>query len=223
MEAVRKTAKEAQSHLIPLREELRKSARKLKSSLARIPTGFHVIEKCGWFPDLEMDSGLVALLSKAGPDAVDSELSKWFKGRLWDIETELTKYHLHRAGLICDAFWAHSEERYSLSVLSFLSQADGIWHDSFSSNVFRKEERKHICALHSVRDHRSVIGLFLSPLGQALPVWLSESERDDSFSNLNRHLVLHGLDTNYDTEEYSLKAMSFLWWSHQLLDMLKGD
>ena len=241
MEAVRKTAGEAESRLIPRREELRKAAEEsrtrlapymekyrratedFKSSLTQIPIGFNVIEKCGWFPDLEMTPGLIIRLSKAEPDAVNNELGKWFKGRLWEIEAELAKYHPRRASLICDAFWAHSEEIYSLSVLSFLSQADGVWYDSFSSNVFRKREREHIYVRHSVQDHRSVRDLFLSPLEQALPVWLSESERDDSFSNLNRHLVLHGLDTNYDTEEYSLKAVSLLWWSHQLFDILKRD
>ena len=75
----------------------------------------------------------------------------------------------------------------------------------------------------SVQDHRTVRAAFLSPLGNPLPIWLSKSERDQSFSNLNRHLVLHGIDTNYDTEEYSLKAVSFICWSHQLLSLLARE
>lgn len=191
--------------------------------LARIPVDFDVIVDLGWYPDLNMTLGMPQRLSQLEPDAASKDVGNWFKGRLIEIESELAKDHPNRSHLICDAFWAHREKKYSLSVLSLLSQANGLWIDELSTDVFKKSERKQTHEKYSVQDHRTVRAQLLSPLGDPQTIWLTESERDDSFRDLNRHLVLHGIDTKYDTEEFSLKAVSFIWWSHQLTGLLQEE
>ena len=191
--------------------------------LARVPVDFDVIVDLGWYPDLNMTLGMPQRLRQLEPDAANKDVGNWFRGRLVEMESELVKDHPNRSRLICDAFWAHREEKYSLSVLALLSQANGLWIDELSTDVFKKSERKKTHDRYSVQDLSTVMAQFLSPLGDPQTIWLTESERGDSFRDLNRHLVLHGIDTKYDTEEYSLKAVSFIWWSHQLISLLQEE
>jgi len=50
----------------------------------------------------------------------------------------------------------------------------------------------------------------LEPLAQTLPIGASQNERHDGFSELNRHMVLHGESLDYGTEKNSLKAISLI-------------
>jgi len=50
-----------------------------------------------------------------------------------------------------------------------------------------------------------------------LPISASQNERDDKFNELNRHQVLHGESTSYDSEINSLKAISLINYLAQVL------
>ena len=119
-------------------EVVRKSGEEFNAILARIPTGFDVIKDLGWFPDLKMTPRMFNRLGELEQGDVNQEVGNWFKGRLSQIEAELVKAYPKRSRLIYQAFWAHSEEKFSLSILSLLSQANGIWNEELSTDVFHK-------------------------------------------------------------------------------------
>ncbi len=60
---------------------------------------------------------------------------------------------------------------------------------------------------------------FLSPFAETLPISASEDERDDRFSGLNRHMILHGESLDYGTRINSLKAISYINYVTQVLKM----
>ena len=227
LEAARKTAEVFDIRVAPHFEDLRKKIEEaripeeeLKRIVAEVPHGFQEIEQQGWFPDLGMTPGMMRRLATLEPSAVNKAIGEWYKGRLTEIEAELIGDYPNRSRLISNAFWAHREEKYSLSIVSLLTQVDGVWHDSLSMNLFKKGKREKTLRRFSVKDQRSVRALFLSPLGNPLEIWSRKHPKGLSDSELNRHSVLHGIDTDYDTEENSLKAISILWWSHQLTSLL---
>ena len=143
------------------------------------------------------------------PENVVSAFGRFFRERLNAIEQELLEAYPHRSHLFKDAFDAHREEKYNLSIPVFLSQADGIWCDRFSVNLFRIQRRE------SAKEYVSKLkNIFfadlLYPFSISTPLWMSEGERDASFDEFNRHQVLHGESVDYGIEKNSLKAISLL-------------
>ena len=178
----------------------------------------------GWFLDPQMPMSLLWHLAdtiEESPEEADVLLVQWFQERLDEIEEELVKTCPKRAHVLRSAFNAHRERDYNNSVPAVLKEADGMWHDIFGMNVFRVRERASIVKSIEQKQPYGLISTSLVPLLQStLPLWMNESERHnwmkqhrtDSFPELNRHEVLHGLSVEYGTETNSLKAISFLNW-----------
>ena len=166
----------------------------------------------GWFFGPRMPAAAIPQLGRAtesAPNEVDDFVGQHVRGHLDDIEAVLIESYPHRSQLFKDAFWAHRERRYSLSVQAFLTQADGIFCDRFGKHLFRKGSKDAVSTFSS-----EVSGYFfqavLHPLTQSTPLWEDTRWLEDSFDGLNRHQVLHGMTVDYDTELNSLKAVSLL-------------
>ena len=185
----------------------------------------------GWFLDPDMPVTLLRYLEalfQEHPDEMAEALSGFYRKRLDVIEGKLIDSYPRRGHLFQQAFEAHREGKYGLSVPVFLTQADGIFWERTPENqsLFISKQRKKAssdCASHSGRE------IWLHPLVILSPLWMNKSERDDkseSFVGLNRHQVLHGESTDYDTEQNSLKAISLLSYLHWILskhDEPEGD
>lgn len=191
-----------------------------KSFFVEKGRGFQVLANSGWFLPFDMPIGQSAQLDKRVPETLGRELRIWFSDRLADIECNLVDAHLDRARFFREGLEAHKEGRFGLSVLCFLSQADGISYDRFGANIF--SERIRIKNKVSKEGNEVLDALFHS-LEADFPIWRSKGKRNKGFNGLSRHLVLHGVDKAYDTEENSLKALSFLWWIHHLTDMWERE
>ena len=175
----------------------------------------------GWFPDPSMPLLYPKKLAGQPDVIIDEEFSEWLRDQVDEIEASLATSHPGRARHLHQAFNAHRRCEYSLSILAFLTQADGIWHDRFSKAVFIGRERKNTYEQHGSQGTSRDRHFFL--VRQLLPLWATATERDDSFDELNRHSVLHGTDIDYDTEKNSLKALSFLRWIDYMMHLPAGD
>ena len=154
-----------------------------------------------------------------------NKLSEWFKDffreRLDDIKQKLIDSYPDRSHILQEAFEAHSECKYNLSVPVFLAQADGIFWETTpkKQSLFRAKQRKEATGKHASQ----ILGYtanYIHPLEITLPLWMSEGDRakgGGSFFKLNRHQVLHGESVDYGTEENSLKAISLLNYLHWIL------
>lgn len=186
------------------------------------------LAKRGWFPDPTMPWDLSRYLASAideDPDAVDEVFIKSLREQLDELEKKLVELYPHRAQIFRDAFEAHREGKYSLSIPVFLIQADGMWHDRFSKNIFITRGRKDAYEEYVSQDQIPFYAptLLSLILDSDIPVWISESGRDTHFHGLNRHEVLHGISVDYHTEEYSLKAVSLLSWLCWMLNLPDVD
>ena len=174
----------------------------------------------GWFLGPRMPADATTRLRRAVedmPDEVDVAVGQHVRRHFDDIEAALIGTYPHRAQLFQEAFGAHRESKYALSIPVFLTQADGIFHERFGKLLFTGKRNAVVSAFSSV-----VIGRFfqsvLHPLTIDAPLWKSTSSLDDTFAGLNRNQVLHGLGTNYNTELNSLKAISLLDNLHWVLN-----
>ena len=180
----------------------------------------------GWFFDPEMPPSLLQKIERLfdeHPDEIAERLSDFFRTRLDVIEEALIDLYPHRGHLFQQAFQAHREGKYGLSIPVFLTQADGVFWDQTSEkqNLFmssRQRERAYNEYVSQISNSHIVI--YLHPLSILLPLWMNRNERaerGDPCVGLNRHQVLHGESVDYGTEQNSLKAISLLSYLHWIL------
>ncbi len=159
-------------------------------------------------------------------DQVEEFLKIHIRGQISEIRKDAMKRWKKRAEIIAEAFDAHVDEKYSLSVPVLLTQADGISYDIFGAYLFTNSKGSIKNAvgesiekgnLHKRPLAKSFLDLLLNPSG----LQLNTDHRDEIktsgqiFSPLNRHGVLHGIDCNYAIEGNSLRGIaliSFLEW-----------
>ena len=174
------------------------------------------IAELGWFPhpSIFVGADLIADAISKESGAVEELLIKVLRDKLISIESELIDLYPERQHLLRQGFEAHRQEQYGLSILMFLSQADGIFNDKHSKSVFRKIEREKILGSDVIPEQPSAISSAFRLLLKeyTLPIWVSAYNRSSTFCGFNRHQVMHGESKNYDTEGNSLKAVSFLHW-----------
>lgn len=203
-------------------EYLQRSFRELppKTQEALILLGTH-----GWYLDLEMPIPSLWQLKKALQEGsvqeVEEVLVQYFEERLDDIEASIVGRFPTREKMLRAAFAAHRRCEYELSIPVFLSQTDGICKEVVNEYFFIKQNRKPRTANYveqiAADTYRAAL---LSPLAHSLPIGASERERGLGFTELNRHMVLHGESLDYGTKTNSLKAISLI---NYVAHVLKSD
>ena len=218
LDALRRSAE--QYHKAHRYEELEFNERELKA-LVRVAEN-------GWFPSLlpiALDVANVAQQFEDDPQAASEWCMAEYTYQLDTIEDMLITSYPSRKAILADAFEAHRNGKYTLSVPVFLAQADGIFAEESRGgpSVFMERERKTAAADHSDRAPVTVVKRWLAVFGNVLPLWMSRKDRSSaSFEGLNRHLVLHGESVDYHTEENSLKAISLLRYFDMLFSEIRA-
>lgn len=171
----------------------------------------------GWYPTADMSGGEVALLAEGLDDPEEGRAAsarqvfiEKFRADADTLEQKLVEQFPDRAHVISDAFAAHRESKFNLSIPVFIAQADGIACGLLGTTLFSRQTIRDADALASEVREGILRELFLSLMWEEWPLALSAHERPAEFSNLNRHQVMHGETSDYGTEENSLKAMSLL-------------
>ena len=107
----------------------------------------------GWFPDFDLSLVQVRLLAEAfasDPEQAheaNQELCNRFRDRLDNIESELKSEFPNRSEILSDAFQAHRQGQYNLSVAVFLTQVDGLFYDRFLKNLFEPYRCSYFCQI----------------------------------------------------------------------------
>jgi hypothetical protein len=214
--------KSIQGLISPAFEQLQESFRELppRTQEAVLLLGEH-----GWYLDLEMPiPGLWELkkaLSEGNVEEAEEALAEYFTGRLDEIEASIIERFPNRQKMIRAAFNAHRREEYELSIPVLLAQTDGICKEVIKQYFFIKQNNKPRTAIYVEQvasdTYRAAL---LSPLAQTLPIGASKHERPEDFTELNRHVVLHGESLDYGTKINSLKAISLInYVAHVLTDL----
>ena len=165
----------------------------------------------GWYIDDEMAIGEPqALARRLNEEGGDTSIAEYYRKRVDGIENELVNQYPHRRDILSDAFEAHREGKYNLSIPTFLSQADGIWWDKFSVDLFRGEQRRQAGREYVAHLQNTLMEEIFNVFNETLPLWQNRIERGPSFSGLNRHQILHGDVVDYGNEKNSLMCISFI-------------
>ena len=180
-----------------------------------LKTHWTTLAEYGWFPDPSLLLGAKLFAERIGNDTGVAEqlLADLFRRKLPSIENELVELYPQRRHLLSEGFEAHRQEKYGLSILMFLAQADGIIYDQYSKGVFSKPERKNLRLGGFQEQPSDILASFLLLFDEdSLPIWATRKDRSSIFCGFNRHQVMHGESVDYNTKENSLKAVSLLSW-----------
>jgi len=195
----------------------------LRSSLIG-SEGFEVLVENGWYAFADMSARDVRSIAdqfQDDPIAAGERIAQWVRDRVDQVEADLAFEFPDRRAILANAFAAHREGTFNLSVPVFLAQADGIWLERCGHNLFDGDISATVAAALGDRVRDGVIDRLLRTLtSREWKLRRSKGGRGPSFSDLNRHQVLHGEATDYGTEENSLKAIAMLHFSNFVLRRL---
>lgn len=160
----------------------------------------------------------VAELFRTDPEAAGERMRELVRSQVDSIERDVVEQFPRREEVLRDAFDAHRQGKFTLSVPVLMTQIDGFWHERCGRNLFGTPiaETIEFAMVGHARD--GIAGQLLRSLAnEKWPLRQSKKERAVGFSELNRHKVLHGEDTDYGTEEHSLKMIALLHFSSAML------
>lgn len=174
-----------------------------------------LLGKNGWYLNLDMELSQLHAIEKElmsnNISAVDDFLIKYYEENIDEIEKNICTLYPNRAKIISKAFSAHRNKDFELSIPVFLAQADGISKEKIDYYIFLKKDKKPETAQYV---ESLAIGGFqrslLAPLTEILPIMKSEKDRGPTFTELNRHMVLHGESIDYGTHLFGCKSISLI-------------
>lgn len=170
----------------------------------------------GWYLDwtgmaLNDPIDLAELCSEGKHTEAEAWLVEHYTGRLPEIEAELRKLFPNRAHILDQAFSAHRQGNFYLSVPAFLAQADGIYFEFHGENFFMTRDAKGKFSAET-KDHDELFKALTAPFSNTTSIRKTGKERGADFIYLNRHVVMHGESLDYGTEVKSLQAVSLLYY-----------
>lgn len=188
--------------------------RQMAEMPARLRAQLAVLMERGWCLDPEMPHTWGVDLMDTIQEGEEEEAQQWlvdyFRERLDEIEKELVERHPQRAAIITEAFAAHREGRYTLSIPVMLAQAEGVIHDKHQRQLFSKKNKTNLKEVLASLPDDDTRAIFMSAFCADIPLTRSTKDLPADFDGLNRHAVLHGLDPKYGTEVNGLRAVSIL-------------
>lgn len=202
-------------------EELGKASRDLASFPVEIQVKLLALMQTGWALDPDKPILFVRLAEgEFGEEhATEAWVANHFESRMGEIQSTLAKRHPERAAIQADAFDAHLQGLYTLSVPVFLAQADGIVGDRFQrKQLFSKSGQHGISPLIKEMEPGQLSTMWAEILSGKAEVSANVRDLPAGFAGLNRHAVLHGTDLQYGTRYNSLKALSILYMASHLVD-----
>lgn len=180
-----------------------------------IKVGGKLLAERGWYLDHEFPIGKVKRLrehlEQGNEEAVDKFMCTYFCEALPALKVNLSQKYPHRTLALNAALDALANKQPVLAIPILLAQSDGICSELLGAKLFQKEKGRPLVAKKiEALNLDDASGVFLSVLSFPGGVAASTDFRDKYPHCLNRHEILHGLDSTYGTEINGWKALSLL-------------
>lgn len=193
----------------------------MKALPGRVTEVQRTLARRGWFlPPKAPAMSLINLVeeySAAGRmNELDELMLKYIDSQLDEIETDLVSRYPKRAALFEEAIKAHRQKMYASSITVLLSQVDGICIDLLGEKFFSMEtgkggvtqpKTKRVIESYEVSVFQEMM---LEPLLSGSGMGAGERAQSSYPDSLNRHTVMHGIDTTYPSPMNSAKVISLV-------------
>lgn len=194
-------------------KQLQQNFQPIFAELQRLPDKTRVsvmtLAQHGWFLDPGMSPRASADLANAfsrGEEAdAHAALRAYYDKRLPSAEEELCSANPQRTRIIRSAFAAHKRGDFAASIPVLLAQADGICREVTGVQLYSRRKLEPLT--EGVRPYALAM---LAAVIEPSPMTAGEKDREGLTGILNRHAVMHGESTDYDTALNSCRAVSLL-------------
>ncbi len=179
-----------------------------------VPLHDHLLSQ-SWYLSLDVHAAvpvrLLTLLEAGDTEAIDELLAAQTRENLNDIELALIAQYPDRRRVVEDAFNAHRNGLFTLSIPALLLLADGIAHSIWQVPFFCSRQstlliRRRLMEL----GEQLALHTWLRPLVELGAIREHSTRLPATNTPLNRHNVMHGLRADYASELNGLKAISLL-------------
>lgn len=214
------------NHMSPLHKALNLIAKRMQEIPGETKEIMLLMANEQWYLDPEIpvaDFPLLIKNFKTNKSKTIDFFINYYRSKIDEIEKYIVANFPEREAIFIQAFSAHRERKYFLSVPVFLTQADGIAKDKTGYELFLKTNGKPKTSKYVKQyANKSFIHTILTPLNEDLPISFSTGRRNKSFDGLNRHQILHGESKNYGSETNSLKAISLIYFLTKVFKIIKN-
>lgn len=202
---------------------------RIKIAVEKTPESLVELSRYGWYIDLGFDFAepieLYERITKGDIDYVDNYFIKYYNDKLKQIEYELCENYPSRAHIFSESFNCYKKGKYYATISLLLTQADGICYGKtkklfFINNKQLAKQKKYVPEVEEKIQRMSggVIDLLLEPMKNSTVI-NDLTENISSYPvKLNRHAILHGMDTEYGTKVNCLKVISFVNYLNEMLE-----
>jgi archaellum component FlaC len=196
---------------------------RLKIYTEKTPEHLLLIAQQGWFIDLESELNLPSRVAYKIQDRefddADALLIDYYNENLDLIFERLVNRHPNRKEILVQIMKAYRDKSYSMLIPVVLTQVDGICFDFTKAKFFIKERKNYLPQVTSEIEKLAgnFLDIYLSPLQNQTPIMAREQDISLFPCHLNRHEILHGINTEYGSEINSLKVISLLKYISDLL------
>jgi len=162
----------------------------------------------GWFVNWRIEPlELVCLVLDRDDRAIEEFMISFARKDAETAIAGLAEHFPHRKAILVEAYEAHKDGKYALSVPVFLAQADGIVYDRLGKYLFMGTEK--LAKFAASFELGIIADAMLDAIRSGSSIWQSFAPEHVP-SALNRHAVLHGRDVTYATEANSLRCIMLL-------------
>lgn len=203
-------------------------AKSIKAFQKEAPGSLMELSKYGWYigydslPKIPIE--LNEKLQDGKEQEVDEFLSDYYQSELNLIEKRLIERNPTRKSLIEEGFNNHRRKYFYSSISLLLTQADGLCHDRakkfyFQNDFKLKKQKIYRPAIHEdlEKNDQMFFKEFLAPMKNPSAINELVGKVGNFPVRLNRHEIIHGIDTQYGTNLNSLKTISFLNYLNDVL------
>lgn len=195
---------------------------RLKEYAEKTPENFLLIAQYGWFIDLDSELNFASKIAyRIQNDEIEKAnelLVEYYKTNIDEIFKSLIKRHSNRKEIFEEILYSFNNNNHFTLIPTVLTQVDGICFD-FTKKKFFIKNNKFLPQVTSELEKvaGNFLVLYLSPLQNQTPIMVREQDIHKFNCHLNRHEILHGINTNYGIEINSLKVISLLKYISDLL------
>ncbi len=179
----------------------------------KLPAVLKKLMKCGWYFDINMQLSWIHKLERDLKEPNNIELIEqlfemYFDKNINNIKNNVISKYTNREHILEDAFKAHKQGKYNLSVPIFLIQIDGIFKEiTCGENFFMNNNKNKINKFINENDIDGFSKIFFNSLKQKASI---DNHVNEETKIPNRHYILHGNALKYGTKRNSLKGISLL-------------
>jgi hypothetical protein len=199
---------------------------RLKQYVENTPKYLLRIAQHGWFLDMDSElsfpSQIITEIESGSIEEVDRLLIEYYSENLEEIFKTVESRHEKRSHIIRELKTNLDAGQYYAFIPQVFSQVDGICFDFTKKKFFIKNRQTYLPEVTQELEKAtgSFAELYLSPLKSQTPIIAREEDLARFPCRLNRHEIMHGINTTYGSRVNCLKVLSLLKYVSDLLVLM---